>query len=583
MNHLEEIRAKINIEDLVGGYVQLKQAGRNLKGICPFHNDTRPSLMVSPDKGIAYCFACNQGGDIFKFIQLVEKVEFPEAVRILAEKANVALPAFKPEARDERKRLLEANQSAVRFYADQLETNEALKRYFLDRGLQPSTIRQFELGYSPDSYHLLKDHLKEKGFSDAELLKGGLVSQRSIADGNTFDRFRNRYMFPIYDHQGNAVGFGGRIIGEGEPKYLNSPDTPVYNKSLILYGLHLAKEAIKKQDAVIFVEGYMDVITAHQAGTRNAVATSGTALTPTQLKLIKRYTNNILFAFDQDSAGMEATMRAIEIAQEAKMNIRIIRIPHGKDPDDCIRENPEDWNKAIEAAVSVMDFYFDYAFRKFDKGSMEGKKQIMTLLLPIISHFQTSLEQNEYLTQLAHHLQSDPKILWDDMKKMRRSNTSPRHQNEEVTESAPSKRSFSGEAFLIGFILKYPQKYTLVQENLIDTIGFDPVTEKIYKVMKDVYNHQSIIDESQIKEHLDESDAEQLTIFSLLIEEHYQDFSEDAADKEILDLIRSINRKNLRNIQKSYENKIRMAEDPGERTLLLNQYNQILKLQSKLN
>jgi len=341
MNHLEEIRAKLSIEDIVGGYLQLKKAGRNLKGLCPFHNDTRPSFMISPEKGIAYCFACNTGGDIFKFIQLIEKVEFPEAVKLLADRAGVRLPQFKPEAHNAKLRTLKANEEAASFFAQQLKKSKVGMKYFKERGLNEETIKEFNLGFAADSYHALKDELLKTGFSEKELLNGGLLSQRSIADKSTYDRFRNRYIFPIRDHQGSTVGFGGRIIGEGEPKYLNSPDTAVYNKSFVLYGLDLAKDAIKQEDFAIFVEGYMDVIAAHQAGTKNTVATSGTALTPLQLKLIKRYTTNIAFAFDQDAAGTQATKRAIELAQEAELSIKVILIPTGKDPDDCIRESKE--------------------------------------------------------------------------------------------------------------------------------------------------------------------------------------------------------------------------------------------------
>ena len=329
MDHLEEIRAKLNIEDVVGEHVQLKKAGRNLKGLCPFHNDTNPSFMVSPEKGIAYCFSCNTGGDIFKFTQLIEGVDFPEAVRILAQKANVTLPEFNKTHQDERVRIIEINQKAVRFFQEQLEKNSKAKRYFEERGLKDETIEQFQLGYAPDSFRALKDELDKK-YSIKDLLLAGLINQKSVADQNTYDRFRGRLIFPIHDHQGNPAGFGGRILDEGEPKYLNSPDTPTYNKSFILYGLHLAKEAVKQEDLAIFVEGYMDVITAHQAGTKNVIATSGTALTPQQLKLIKRYTKNIAFAFDQDGAGIEATKRAIELAQETELNIKIIHVRKGK-------------------------------------------------------------------------------------------------------------------------------------------------------------------------------------------------------------------------------------------------------------
>lgn len=580
MNHLDEIRAKLNIEDLVSGYVQLKKAGRNLKGLCPFHNDSRPSLMVSPEKGIAYCFACNQGGDIFKFIQLIEKTDFPGAVRILADKTGVRLPEFRPEVHNEKLQILKANEAAAEFYAKELKSSKKGMEYFTNRGLTEATIQEFQLGLAPDSYTALRDHLTKLDFGEKLLLDAGLISQRSIADKSTYDRFRNRMMFPIRDQQGNVVGFGGRIIGEGEPKYLNSPDTPVYNKSLVLYGLAFAKEMIKSEDQAVFVEGYMDVITAHQAGTKNAVATSGTALTVPQLKLIKRYTQNIAFAFDADSAGMEATKRAIELAQEAELNIRVVQIPEGKDPDECIKKNPELWKAAVKNAVRAMDFYFAHAFSLNNPKDLDGKKAILQNLLPLIKQVPTSMEQNEYLKKLASELNTDAKFLWDDMKKLTPKKVYGSADTHAV--SAPPKEVFSREEFLLAFILEAPELYELVQANLIEVAGFDTASEKIYKALKRVYNSRSVLDLDALRAELSEQDLERLSILPLLIEEYYPDFSQEAAKKEVMSLVREINKKNLRASQKDFESKIRTAKDTGERTLLLNQYSQILKLTSKI-
>lgn len=583
MNHLDEIRAKLNIEDIVSGYVQLKKAGRNLKGLCPFHNDSRPSFMVSPEKGIGYCFSCNTGGDIFKFIQLVEKVDFPGAVRILADKAGVRLPEFKPEVHNEKLRILKANELATEFFADQLKNSKMAMEYFTGRGLTESTIKEFQLGLSPDSYTALRDHLKQADFDEKLLLDAGLISQRTIADKNTYDRFRNRFMFPIHDQQGNAVGFGGRIIGDGEPKYLNSPDTPVYNKSFVLYGLSLAKDAIKTEDLAIFVEGYMDVIAAHQAGTRNVVATSGTALTAPQLKLIKRYTKNIAFAFDSDSAGLEATKRAIELAREAGLNIRIIQIPDAKDPDECIQKSPEAWKSAIKNAVRAMDFYFTHTFLLYNSKDLEGKKAILDVLLPLIKQTSTSMEQNEHLKRLAYELNTDAKYLWEDMKKFKIQDSRFKNfESESSAGTAPKKDVFSREEFLLGFILEYPDLYKIVHENLIDVAGFDPATEKIYKALKKMYNSRSVIDVVELRTELSEKEQERFDILPLLIEEHYPDFPQELVKKEVHTLIQQINRKNVHSSQKEFEYKIRAAQDPGERTLLLNQYSQILKLANKI-
>ena len=579
MNHLEEIRLRINIEDLVGGYVQLKKAGRNLRGLCPFHGEKTPSFMVSPEKGIAYCFGCNQGGDIFKFTQLIENVNFNEAVKILAQKANVTLPRQLPQINNKRLRCIEINRWAVKFYEEQLEKNEKQKDYFLKRGLTQDSVKKFRLGYAPDSFDQLKNYLLKKGFDQKELIDAAVVNQRSIADQNTYDRFRNRFIFPIFDHQDNPVGFSGRIIGEGEPKYLNSPETLAYNKSLILYGLNWAKESIKEEDLAIFMEGYTDVISAHQHGTKNTIATCGTAITPQQLKLIQRYSKNIAFAFDQDAAGMDATFRAIELAQMADLNIQIIQIPEGKDPDECIQNNPKEWEKAVKNPINVMDFYFAYAFKQFNKDNLEGKKQILNFILPLIKLYKSEVEQSVYLNSLALELKTDVRLLWNDLKNIK----DKKYQNIKTPETAePEKKIFSREEFLLGFIFSYPEIYSEVTNNLIDNIPIDPNTESFYNTLKKVYTLKSSIDLEGIKEALSEEDREKVDLYTLLIEEFYPDISEKLVHREVKKLIHEINRKNLFNTQKEYEFKIRSAKDLREKKLLLNRYNEILKLRTKI-
>ena len=584
MNHLEEIRARINIEDLVGGYIQLKKAGRNLKGLCPFHSDKNPSLMVSPEKGIAYCFSCNNGGDIFKFIQLIENVNFGEAVKILAEKANVTLPHDLPKINNKRLKGIEINQWTVKFYEEQLEESKSKKEYFLKRGLTDETIKKFHLGFAPDSFDKLKNNLINKGFERKDLIESSVVNQRSIADKNVYDRFRNRIIFPIFDHQDNPVGFSGRIIGDGEPKYLNSPETPAYNKSLILYGLNWAKESIKKEDFAIFVEGYMDVIAISQAGNENVTATCGTAVTPQQLKLIKRFTKNIAFAFDQDSAGLEATFRAIELAELAELNIKVIIIPEGKDPDECIQKNPKKWKTAVENPISVMDFYFAYTFNKFDKTNLEGQKQILNFLLPLIKIYKSDVEKGIYLNRLAVELKTDIRLLWSDLQKTvtKKNVYNLSKNNQKINLNELVKKTYSREEFLLGFIFCYPEMYEDVVNNLINSIPLMPDTEKFYNMLEKVYTRESSIKVSSFKEVLSEEEREKIDIYTLLVDEFYPDFSEGAAKREISKLIHEINRKNLYNIQKDFELKIRTSEDQQERKILLGKYNEILKLTTKI-
>jgi DNA primase len=579
MDHLEEIRARIGIEELVGGYVQLKKAGRSLKGLCPFHNEKTPSFIVSPDKGIAYCFGCHQGGDIFKFTQLVENVNFPEAVKILAQKTGVKLPERMPLVANQRLKAIEINQWTVQFYQDRLQENTKMKDYFLNRGVKEETIQKFRLGYAPDSFDQLKNFLTQKGYDRKDLIEAAVVNQRTIADQNTYDRFRNRMMFPIFDHQDNPIAFSGRIVGQGEPKYINSPETPAYSKSLVLYALNWAKESIKEKDQAIFMEGYMDVIAAHQAGTTNAVATCGTALTPQQLKLIQRYTKNIVFCFDGDGAGKEATFRAIELAQMSEVNLQVIQVPEGKDPDECIQKNPEAWFRAVEHPISVMDFYFDYAFKRFDTSTIPGKRQTMDFLLPMIKTARSEVEQNIHVNRLALELKTDPKLVWNDLRNLK---SKKRSAPASAAGEAPKGLQFSREEYLLGFVCSHPELYPEVAERLIDGIPCDPNTERFYIALKNVYTRESSIDLERIKGELSEEDRARVEVLSLLVDEQYPDFSDEAVLREARKLIREINRKNLYNIQKDVEYQIRIAQDPEAKKTLLNRYNEILKLTVKI-
>jgi len=569
----------MGIEELVGGYVQLKKAGRNLKGLCPFHSEKTPSFMVSPEKGIAYCFGCHQGGDIFKFVQLIENVSFGEAVKILAQKTNVTLPQKLPELNNKRLRTIEINQWSVQFFQEELEKNPDKKDYFLKRGLSEETIKKFKLGFAPDSFDQLKNYLLQKGFEPRELIDAAVLSQRSIADKNSYDRFRNRLIFPIFDHQDNPVGFSGRIMGEGEPKYLNSPETPAYNKSLVLYGLNWGKDTVKKEERAIFVEGYMDVIAAHQAGNENTIATCGTALTPQQLKLIKRYTQNIALAFDQDSAGMDATFRGTELAQLADVNTQIIRIPEGKDPDECIQKNPAAWKNALENPISVMDFYFDYTFSQFSKQTIEGKRQIMDFLLPLIKLYKREVEQGIYLNRLALELKTDVRLLWNDLKNTKTKNYSA---PQAADEKKRDERIFTREEFLLGFIFTYPEIYKTVEENLIDNVPFDERTERFYNVLKKVYTLGRSIDMKDVLSELTEEEKENMTIYSLLIDEKYPDFPRELAEKEAEKLIRQINRKNIESIKKDYQVKLNASLNKQETKVILNRLMEIAKLEQQI-
>jgi DNA primase len=423
MTPVEEIKERLNIVEVVGEYVPLKKAGANHKGRCPFHNEKTPSFTVSESKQFFHCFGCSKGGDIFTFVQEVEGVEFAEALRMLAAKAGVQLRAVNPREQNENTRLLDALAAAADFFRSALRQSaegEKARGYLAERSVAAETQEQFQIGYSPDSWDALLTVLKQRGFREKEIERAGLAIP-SPKTGGVYDRFRGRLMFPIHNAHGNVIGFGGRTLdpAQKEAKYINSPQTAVYNKSAVLYGLHLAKPFIKKMDATVIVEGYMDVVTAHQAKFRNVVAASGTALTEDQVRLLKRYSPNVILAFDADAAGLNAAWRGMQVAVEQGMNIKILVLPKGQDPDDLIRQNPGEFRERALAAKPFMDYAFDTVMAPLTLTNVQHKKKAAAELLPMIAKFPDPIERAHYTTKLAEALAVGEEVLQAKLEQLR--------------------------------------------------------------------------------------------------------------------------------------------------------------------
>ncbi len=417
------IKQKLDIAEIIGEYVQLKPAGTgSLKGLCPFHTERSPSFHVSRERQIYKCFGCDKGGDIFSFVMEMEGMTFPEALRHLGARAGVEIPEFRPQdagLQDKRKRLLEMYHLAAQYYALVLREypNGAVARAYVDMRHIPVDARElFRLGAAPDAWDSLTTTLKKKGFLESELVEGGISLQRKSGEG-VVDRFRNRIMIPIADAQGQVIAFTGRVIpgtsGADEGgKYVNSPETLLYKKSDVLYGLHLAKQAIRKTGEVIVVEGNLDVIASHTAGVANVVASSGTALTESQLRQLGRYTRRIIFCLDDDAAGFAAAKRALELALSLQssgedFDIRCLVIPEGagKDPDEIVQKNPELWKTISAHSTSVIEYVFQKTFKQFYSGEggrgVDERKKIVDALLPYVKRLARPDEQHFYLLQLA--------------------------------------------------------------------------------------------------------------------------------------------------------------------------------------
>ena len=538
MNEVEEIRARIPIEDLVSDYVQLKKAGRNFKGLCPFHNDRNPSFMVSPEKGIAWCFVCQKGGDIFSFFQLIEGIEFSEAIKLLAERAGVEIKntTINKESKSKKELVQKALESANLFYKEAFSENKEAQQYWAKRYIALEISKLFEIGFAPDSFNKTLNFLK-KDFSSDVLLESGLIIKRDQEE-SYFDRFRGRLMIPIKNHMGKIVGFGGRTIkdSKNEAKYINSPETIVYNKSYVLFGLDKTKEAIKEKDSVIILEGYLDLISSYQAGVKNVAAVSGVALTVEQLKLIKRYTKNLKLCFDQDVAGKEATKRSIELAAEQDFNIEIIYLKEVKDPDELIKKDPSLWEKAVEESISPVDFFFYEAEKEFDLNDLKEQKLFVSEVLTVLNFFNNPVSQNFYLKKLSEKCQIDFKYLKEELGK---------NEKKEKTEEITYKiKNLSSPQYLLGILSLYPNLILKIKESLIFKIFSDSETKDIYKKIMEDYNNSDLT-ENLLSNLLSSEDLEKLAVWQLFVEEKNDFFNKEEWEKEFEKVLQKINKENL--------------------------------------
>ncbi|MGQ9487279.1 MAG: DNA primase [Armatimonadota bacterium] len=401
---LDEIRARSDIVEVVSQYVALKRTGKNFKGLCPFHAEKTPSFTVNPELQRWRCFGCGQYGDVFDFVMRIENVTFVEAARMLAERLGLAFQTAgtspPTEQKDRREQILQANQLAAQFFRDMLKRYPLPQRILQQRGVSPETQARFGIGYAPPEWVVLTNLLRARKIPLAIAAEAGLIVLGD--NGEYYDRFRDRLMFPIWDRQGRVVAFGGRALGDAQPKYLNSPETPVFRKSRTIYALHLAKERMMTERTALLLEGYMDVVAAHQAGFTHAIATMGTALTEEQIAILLRLVSRVIVIYDSDSAGVEAAKRAGEILRQHEIDTLIVQLPEGEDPDSLLRRlGAPALQECIDQAEPLTAFLINDLYRRYDVSTVEGRVQVLKSAIPILAGIPSSIERDRYITELA--------------------------------------------------------------------------------------------------------------------------------------------------------------------------------------
>jgi DNA primase len=521
MTAVDEIKARLDIVEVVSETVKLRRSGRSYTGFCPFHSNTKtPAFAVFPDSGTWRCFGqCNEGGDIFKFVMKREGWDFTEALKYLAQKAGVVLEPMTPERRereDEFELLHSILENSVKFYQSQLLKTPAGKPaldYLLKRGISLESIERFELGYAPDSYEALLGHLGGMSHAQEKMLEVGLLNERD--SGGYYDKFRNRIMFPIRDATGKMAGFGARILDPNDvPKFLNSPQTPLFNKSRLLYGLNLAKKPIREADRVVIVEGYLDVIALHQSGYANCVSPMGTAINEDQLRYLKKYTRRIVLALDADTAGEKATLRGVEVARQAldreteltydprgllkhearlQADVRVTTLPEGLDPDDVVLKDPQAWQKIVDNAKPIVVHVMEALSTGQDLEDAKVRSSIAAQIIPLIEDVPSAVERDTYRQQLARLLKVDERSLMGSQKVSRRPRRSDQPDDQtrtgatgRVEATTLDTRSLQMEKHCLALLLRNTDRLFEL-ERMLKLVGLDRLTVNDFE---DAQNHE---------------------------------------------------------------------------------------------
>lgn len=583
-DQVQEIKEKNDIVDLISQYLPLRKAGKNYKALCPFHNEKTPSFMVSPELQIFKCFGCGESGDVYGFLMKIEGMEFGEALRTLAQKTGVKLKSYRPSPEEDRKkRLLEINHLTSQFFHYLLTEHrvgkKALDYLKKERGFKDEIIKEFNLGYAPDSWDSLGRYLLSKKYTLSEIINSGLALPKERGR-KFYDRFRGRVMFPLADHRGRVVGFSGRALKSGqEPKYINTPETPVFRKREFLYGLFQARQEIRKAGQAVVVEGETDFLTPYFLGTKNIVASKGTALTQEQIKLLKRYTGNIAICFDTDLAGDEAARRGINLAEKEGLNVSVVILPEKyKDPDECARTDFMAWEKAAASPVPVYDFYFEKALKEYDPREAVGKKKISQELLPVIKEIPNDIEREHYLQRLSQELEVGVEVLKNALSKIK-SEAAREEGRGSLKIDLGEEKYPQKEAYALSLVLKAPQE---AAKAVLHRLGKDDFSsEKLRDIFSEL-KRESKKARSKLSRIRDKiKDKETAQIFENLALYDWE-LSSEEIERELEKTLLKLKEAKIRRRLKDLARRIKRAEKEGREEELRNLQEEFKRLSHRL-
>ncbi len=575
-NIVDEIQEKSDIVETISRYIPLKKMGRSYKALCPFHNEKTPSFVVSPDKQIYHCFGCGAGGNVFSFLMRYENIEFPEAAQILAQKAGVAIPRSagqRQEVSSLATQLYRINELALQFYQACLAKSPQAKDYVASRGIGEETAKTFKIGYSPDAWEALLNHLKQKGISEALLEKAGLVI--SNEKGGYYDRFRHRVLFPIMDVKERVLGFGARVLDSSLPKYINSPETPIYYKGKNLYGFNLSREHIKKAGHVLVVEGYLDFIIPYQAGIRNIVATLGTALTIDQVKMLKRFTTTAVMVYDPDEAGEMASLRNLDLFISEDVNVYIAELPKGYDPDGFIRKfGADDFRKVIKSSKNLFDYKFGKLASKYDVRTSHGKARIAAEILPTISRIENAVLRSNLVKKLAEKLSVDEESIRTELKKVKPDYSERKYFMGAIETSRCDVKI--AEKMLLSLLLEGRDYIDKAMEKISLDEFKDSSIRDVAKVIFDLRKENKEVNPARLISHLGETGMAASLIPEVV------ELSEVVTDKEkaFSDCIARIKKDNIKDQLERLQLAIKTAHDSRDDDSvkrLVTEYNALLK------